>query len=239
MERYCGEFYDKQTQRDLVRKAQNGDVAARNNLVSSCYAYVKWIAKSYTSYGLPYEDLVSEGVLGLFAAVDAYDLKKYNVKFNTMAQSHIRVFIQRAIQCDTLVHLPQHLWAGMKVVKKPQNKPFVNHKYIEDFKTRSDFYNSVLQSKMCAIDISIFRNVFRAEVKGIIADVMIARLSDTEKDILIRRYGLDGRPRGTLANVASIHSLSRERIRQIEERAVKKISRRIKKKLSKDVLVEL
>ncbi len=234
-----------------IEQAQEMKARAKNELISANLRLVISIAKKYQNQGLSLLDLIQEGNLGLIRAAEKYEYRRGH-KFSTYATWWIKQSITRAIadQART-VRMPVHLVEAIQRMKKaaqqlyqisgrepdekdlarqmnlPEEKVLeminfsreevsletpVNDSgdtllgdFLEDSKTKDPAENCLLES--------LKDNLKKA----------FSLLNEREKEILRMRYGLDGQKEYTLEEIGRHFRLTRERIRQIELRALKKI----------------
>ena len=236
--------------RALARRARDGD-SARHEFVQANLRLVVSIAKNYQSSGLQLLDLVQEGNLGLLHAVDKFDWRK-GFKFSTYSTWWIRQAIQRGIaNSSRTIRLPVH--AGSQLVQARQararletqlrrtptraeiadelgvphhvlaglmhraTKPMSLSEPLSDDDDRE--LADVVADPLAA---SPFDAAAAALLPGEIAE-FLAPLTPRERKVLTLRFGLDcGEPR-TLEEVGVHFDLTRERIRQIEARAMAKL----------------
>ncbi len=238
---------DDRTKLDVV--ARRGD-AARQEFIRSNLRLVVSIAKRYSKSGLPLLDLIQEGNLGLIRAVEKFEYRK-GFKFSTYATWWIRQAITRAIaDKGRTIRVPVHMMETITQVRGAENhltkrlgrKPTPEEIALESGITEKKVLEAI---KIAPEPISIFEQVgdddatlgdFIEDVEAeapfdiVSADLrkrdlaeVLERLNDRERTVLVMRYGLDnGIPR-TLDEVGSQFNLTRERIRQIEAKALAKL----------------
>jgi RNA polymerase primary sigma factor len=231
---------------DLARRIRAGDEEARKKLIISNLKLVITIAKSYASYGVPFLDLIEEGNLGLIKAVSRFDPDK-GFRFSTYSSWWIRQSIVRAISNHSrTIRIPIHIFQLMtkyialenkKKRASPQEKAEIlgiskkKYKMIESLVTniraldlsRSLDNYTQLTREIEAGDPTDPEKIVMSQIEHEELSDLLDRLSDRERLILRIRYGFeDGEPR-TLAETGRIIHVSRERVRQLEMRALRKL----------------
>jgi len=266
-------------ERELARRIDQGDEAARNRMIESNLRLVVKIAKRYMNRGLPFLDLIEEGNLGLIKAVERFKLSK-ECRFSTYATWWIRQSIERALvnQSRTIrlpVHVSDDINRLVKVTRnllhehnrEPQVKEVADAMGVDPAYVRrlmvllkktysfehpmgenSDYSLMDTIEDTASVnpsDLAEWRNKYRPirelfltsdmddndplnESETRILNKIRAALSDHELSILKRRFGLDDVNQQTLDVIGQSSGVTRERIRQIESKALLKIQQIIK-----------
>lgn len=236
----------------LASLVAQGDKNARNQLVEANLRLVCSLAKHYQGCGLTYQDLIQEGNIGLIKAAEKFDVEK-GFRFSTYATWWIKQAISRAIadQART-IRVPVHMAENINKVKKIERQLLAELQHeptnaeIAKVMKMSEDQIAEIKSYMTdttSLDIQVgddddgttigsfvedthFVNPADAYVKaanGEMVDMVLSTLSDREANIIRMRFGI-GRDRAmTLEEVGKEFSLTRERIRQIEAKALRKL----------------
>jgi len=236
---------------DLARRVDEGDEDARRRLTESNLRLVVSIARRYANYGVPLADLVQEGTVGLLRAIEKFDYRR-GYRFSTYATWWIRQAVSRAVmEQRRLLRLPVHVSEALYRLDRVNNRltqelgrdateaeiaaemgePVAKVKELmrvsadplsldtpmgedEDLRIEDMLESESSENGEATLD----RLIHQEEVAA-----MLERLTEREREILTLRYGLAGGEPKTLEEIGDRFKLTRERIRQIEEGAVRKI----------------
>jgi len=239
-------------EKKYAEKYQEGDMLAREILIERNLKLVVNIAKKYQGQGIDFLDLIQEGNIGLITGIDKYDPAK-GYKISTYVTWWIRQTITRAIaEKSTLIRIPVHLFEKQRkilVVANKLSQELEEEPDIEDVALELDLPVPTVRkiseniNRFTSLDKKVGEDEdtelseFIPDEKVKIEDDFISKdtqklvmelldkcdLTDREISILNLRFGLNGKDRLTLKEIAKMYNVSRERIRQIERRALEKI----------------
>jgi len=235
----------------LVRRAQDGDRAATEQLIQAHSRLIYKVARRYHCRSYSLEDLVQEGILGLILAVERFDPAR-GCRLSTYAMHWIRQSIARAVeQNDRLIHVPMHTTAEVRrlirlqdelhqiagrlpsTVELAQASGVAEERVAELLRTLQDALSlegmvgtdqdaSILDLVEDPLASSPELSALRGAVRAQVR-TLICTLRPRERTVLEERFGFDGRIPRTLDELSRTLQVSRERVRQIEAQAIRKL----------------
>lgn len=238
-------------EKELSQRALKGDATAINRLVECNLLLVVSVAKKYHGCGLPLLDLIQEGNIGLIKAAEKYDGSK-GFRFSTYATYWIRQTISRALSDHSrTIRMPANMVELLNKIKKVSNEMFQTlHRYptdkeiaaaldveIDKVQIALDMSQAISSLDMpvddsgetCVADLisdnnaeNPIMNLIKEANQEIINNVLDT-LSSKEAEIIRMRFGINADKPMTLEAIGQHYGVSRERIRQIESKAIRKL----------------
>lgn len=236
----------------LAIAAANGDPSAKEKLIRANLRFVVNVAKKYQNQGLPLMDLISEGNIGLMNAVDRFDADK-GYHFISYAVWWIRQAILKAVcEKSRLIRLPLNranelvqIEKARKVVINNRSEESELREIAELLNMDKDHVSDILNiaREMVSLDSPVYADrdsssvgdfiederyslpEEQAIVNNLRADIdeVLSSLTDKEAEIIRFRFGLNGHKAMSLKEIGEVFKLTKERIRQIEKKAIKRM----------------
>jgi len=245
-----GRLLTRAEERELARRKDEGDTAAKLRLIESNLRLVMSITRNYTKAGVPLLDLIQEGNLGLIRAVEKFDYRM-GYKVSTYATWWIRQAITRALADQgRLIRLPVHVADQVRRVVRARRilaQKLNRDPTIAEIAKESGFPESRVRTLLELVEDAISLETPVGEGDSLYSDLIedestqqpeaataerlrsveleqaLARLEPRLRDVVERRFGLTGRNPQTLESIGNDLGITRERVRQLETRALKEL----------------
>ena len=242
----------------LAKRIKRGDAAAREHMIKANLRLVVKIARDYENYGLPLLDLISEGNIGLMKAVERFDPNK-GAKLSTYAAWWIKQAVKRALADQgKTIRLPVHVVDKLFHIRKAEarlvellGREATDAEIAEEIGMKTEQVRDYRKASIAPTSLDAkLGDDDTNRVADIVADPnaeapyqqaledsdneilgeVIRTLSPREQTILQLRFGLNGDDEKTLEEVGQQFGVTRERIRQIQDEALKKLKKRIQQR---------
>ena len=237
-------------ERELARLKDDGDEAAKRRLIECNLRLVMSITRNYTKAGVPLLDLIQEGNLGLIRAVEKFDYKM-GYKLSTYATWWIRQAITRALADQgRTIRLPVHVAEQVRKVMRARRvlaQKLNREPLLEEVAKESGFTPERVRELLELVEDPVSLETPVGDGESIYGDLIedtktdrpdattanhlrarelaeaLTRLNPRMRHVLARRFGLDGEAPQTLEEVGASLGITRERVRQLESRALREL----------------
>jgi RNA polymerase primary sigma factor len=237
-------------ERELARRKDEGDEAAKRRLIECNLRLVMSITRHYTRAGVPLLDLIQEGNLGLIRAVEKFDYT-LGYKLSTYATWWIRQAVSRALaEQGRTIRLPVHVADQVRRVTRARRtlgQKLNRDPTVEEIATEADFTPAKVEMLLELVQDHVSLDTPVGDGESVMSDliedvnaiepevetseklrsaelaVAMLRLNPRQQQVLTERFGLNGGRPKTLEEVGTILGITRERVRQLETRALREL----------------
>jgi RNA polymerase primary sigma factor len=237
-------------ERELARRKDEGDEEAKSRLIECNLRLVMSITRHYTRAGVPLLDLIQEGNLGLIRAVEKFDYT-LGYKLSTYATWWIRQAVSRALaEQGRTIRLPVHVADQVRRVTRARRtlgQKLNRDPSIEEIAEEADFTREKVESLLELVQDHVSLDTPVGDGESVMSDLIedvnalapemetserfrsselaaaMLRLNPRQQRVLTERFGLDGGKPKTLEEVGAILGITRERVRQLETRALREL----------------
>jgi len=237
-------------ERELARRKDLGDEAAKRRLIESNLRLVMSITRNYTKAGVQLLDLIQEGNLGLIRAVEKFDYK-LGFKLSTYATWWIRQAVTRALADQgRTIRLPVHVAEQVRRAQRSRRQlaqKLNRDPSVEEIAQDSGFTIERVRELFDLVEDPVSLETPVGDGESMVADLIederaespdgasaeraravelaaaVERLNPRMRHVVTRRFGLDGKPPQTLEDVGADLGITRERVRQLETRALREL----------------
>lgn len=249
---------------ELAKRVLEGDELAKKQMLEANLRLVVNAAKRFKNTQVGFMDMVQEGNFGLMTAIEKFDYRK-GFKFSTYAIWWIRQAIGRCIADQgRTIRLPVHMVEKINRLRRLRNKLYQEkgmEPSISELAVAMEYSEEKIEELLVILEETLSIDSpagdgERATIGDYVVDYInikpedaikkemlteeintfFDQLSDKEETIIRHRYGIDGERTKTLQEVGDMFGLTRERIRQIEAKALKKLTKSVKNKEMKDFI---
>jgi RNA polymerase primary sigma factor len=244
----------------LAIRARKGDEVARKKLIESNLRFVVNVAKKYQNQGIPLNDLINEGNIGLMTAVEKFEPER-GYRFISYAVWWIRQSIVKALcEKSRAVRLPLNRTNELMQIKKAEKNLMhdgISNPSVEDLADATHLEPELVKDlvsisrDMVSLDAPVYTEKgSQSSVGDFVEDnspspedhlmdrslkediqTVLGTLTDKERDVIELRYGLNGKSPMSLKEIGELYNLTKERIRQIEKKALEHLQSPQKSKL--------
>jgi RNA polymerase primary sigma factor len=237
-------------ERELARRKDLGDEAAKRRLIESNLRLVMSITRNYTKAGVPLLDLIQEGNLGLIRAVEKFDYK-LGFKLSTYATWWIRQAVTRALADQgRTIRLPVHVAEQVRRAQRSRRQlaqKLNRDPSVDEIAQDAGFTPERVRELFDLVEDPVSLETPVGDGESMVADLIederaespdgasaerarsvelaaaVERLNPRMRHVVTRRFGLDGKPPQTLEEVGADLGITRERVRQLETRALREL----------------